>query len=480
MSLAMRALLAISVGIVPGLSGAPAEAAAPERVAPTAIAFGANLLEASAEGLPAWIRGVGFDQGSVGGDPPAWHGAADLPEGAGSVWIDLHRGFLNENLALTLLHAEGPEADLAVQLWDAGGRVVALDLFRNALAMADLARTDTFILPLREHPSATRIVLRRVSGDIRLYGCALMPVVTEEAGDLGLMLETARRLGDPVSPEGDLMRRIAEARRAMGAPAAADPDTSATAPAPLRPVVLEPARPAAAPEAPRVFRCAGFEWVGLRTEFAAADGTIRPLPRARPGFAYGHCGHGRSPTVVTGVGSGAWRDYSLEVRVASTGVDPALDPHRLDPSFSGFAVLVRVADCKESWNEPGISCCLFSVKGQGTNTTWTVGGRRNFYSASRRGWFDPRAGGCFELASGRGLAIDRGRGNLVRIDVAGDRLRVWYDGEPLCDVSDPRLHEPYEGVTLDHGGFGVAWAFDTMGWARDIRVRRLEGSAAGS
>ena len=36
-------------------------------------------------------------------------------------------------------------------------------------------------------------------------------------------------------------------------------------------------------------------------------------------------------------------------------------------------------------------------------------------------------------------ALDRVRGNHVRIDVQGDRIRVWYDGKPVCDVTEPSL-----------------------------------------
>jgi N-acetylneuraminic acid mutarotase len=178
-------------------------------VSPAALAFDRALFASpSATPLPDWIGAVGYDQGELAAAPAAWHGPASLPEGAGRVWIDLNRAKLDEDLSLTLLYERSASADLAIQLCDAEGRVVALDLFQSALAVADQARTATFVVPVRSYPTATRIVLRRVLGDVRLYGAVLAPVLSAQPGDLDVLLELSRRLGDPLSPESDLVRRI--------------------------------------------------------------------------------------------------------------------------------------------------------------------------------------------------------------------------------------------------------------------------------
>lgn len=178
-------------------------------VSPVALAFDRMLFASpSATNLPDWISAIGYDQGELDTVPAAWHGASSLPEGAGRVWIDLNRAALNEDLSLTLLYERSASADLAIQLCDAEGRVVALDLFQSVIAMADQARTATFVVPVRSYPSATRIALRRVAGDVRLYGAILAPVVSAQPGDLDVLLELSRRLGDELSPESDLVRRV--------------------------------------------------------------------------------------------------------------------------------------------------------------------------------------------------------------------------------------------------------------------------------
>ena len=172
---------------------------------PAVLTFHASLFARTPPpALPDWLPAAGYEQGElIGGERPAWQAAASLPEGRGLVWLDLDRTRMNEDLALTLLHEEEEGADLSVQLWDAEGRVVALDLFKNALALSAEARTDTFILPLRQYPTATRIVLHRMSGGLRLFGAVLTPVVTPQDSDL----EIAAGNRAPVRQSGQPGRR---------------------------------------------------------------------------------------------------------------------------------------------------------------------------------------------------------------------------------------------------------------------------------
>ena len=422
--------------------------------APTAVLpFQASLFATPASSeLPDWIAAVGRELGElVGGDYPSWSAPASLPEGRGLVWIELKRDRMNEDLALTLLHEADADADLAVQLWDAKGEVVALDLFKNALAMASEARTDTFILPLRHYPTATRIVLHRMSGGMRLYGVVLAPVVTPQDCDLETMLETARRFGNPVSPGGDLMTRIAAARRAMPKAAAA----AAAQPAVLRPAFASATAP------PRPFAFAGREWVGLRREFAVAGDTIRPLPRARAGFNYGHWGNGRGAILLTGAGDKSLRDYAIEFDLGMSGPDATFNPHRVPSNEYSVIVGVRVVSYPESWNEAGLSACHVGFRSDGQ---WGVSINRGVFCDQPVGYGRLTFVEGRSIASGEGLVLNPDRGNHVRIEVRGDRVRGWLDDRPIFDVVDQALGAVGEGVRLDHGGAMVQWVWETQGW----------------
>jgi len=160
--------------------------------------------------LPGWISAVGYEGGEVGGITSSWHVAESAPAGVGTLWLDLDRSALNENLAMSLVWERESPCNMIIQLWDAQNRVVALDLFGNIMPSALDARTDTFIIPLQKYPSATRIVLRRLTGEATLYGAALIPVVLEKDTGTNTIaaLQFARSLGARLSPENELVRRV--------------------------------------------------------------------------------------------------------------------------------------------------------------------------------------------------------------------------------------------------------------------------------
>jgi N-acetylneuraminic acid mutarotase len=185
--------------------------AATEPVAPAVLMFEQTLFaDPPPATLPGWIARVGYEGGAVGGVTSAWRVAESAPVGAGKLWIDLDRSVLDENLAVSVVCERQELSDMVVQLWDDKNQVVALDLFGNIAAAGLESRTDTFVVPLRKYPSAKRVVLRRISGASTIYGVALIPVVTEK--DMGTntvqALQFARMLGDRLSPENELVRRV--------------------------------------------------------------------------------------------------------------------------------------------------------------------------------------------------------------------------------------------------------------------------------
>src|SRR5271169_775775 len=147
-----------------------------------AITFDSHCAQST--NYPAWITTVEQVGGQFSDDPPYWTAGAALPVGQGRVSIVIDRTKMNEDLALQIIYQDNADADLVVQLFDANNQALALDLFANVLAVGRDARTDTFIVPLRTYPTATRVTLRRIRGDIKVFGVALYAVVgVAEADD---------------------------------------------------------------------------------------------------------------------------------------------------------------------------------------------------------------------------------------------------------------------------------------------------------
>jgi hypothetical protein len=77
------------------------------------------------------------------------------------------------------------------------------------------------------------------------------------------------------------------------------------------------------------------------------------------------------------------------------------------------------------------------------------------------------------LADGEGIQIDRENGNKFRIEVRGQRIQIWVDGEQIANITDEQMGESIGGKTLDHGGVGFHWGYDAMGWIRNFSLKPL-------
>lgn len=167
--------------------------------------------EVGAEGeRPAWILDVAQKGGQFLETPPAWQVGNEAPEGAGQIEIRIDRSKMNEDLVATILFEAAVGADFAVQLFDAQDRVVVVDLFGNLVDVGAEATTDTFVVGLRKYPSAEKIVLRRIKGEVKVYGVVLYPVVTEGEPVNDALARLAKRLGDPLSPDNPLHEGLRE------------------------------------------------------------------------------------------------------------------------------------------------------------------------------------------------------------------------------------------------------------------------------
>ena len=162
----------------------------------------------TAEHAPEWMTRITQQGGAFSDEPHCWHVPATAAQGVGRLSISLDRGKIGGNLLATILFDADDEADLAVQLFDAQGRAVVLDLFGNLVDVGKEAKTNTFVIPLAKYPTAEQIVLRRINGDLKVYGIVLFPVVTEGVPVPGALQELARVLGDPLSPENPMVKGL--------------------------------------------------------------------------------------------------------------------------------------------------------------------------------------------------------------------------------------------------------------------------------
>jgi hypothetical protein len=197
--IALVLLFMVSVAL-PGARGVEPEVAA--------ISFDSRCSEAT--NYPSWITTVEQQDGQFFDDPPCWKADATLLVGVGRVSIVIDRTKVNEDLALQIVYEDNQDADLVVQLFDSKNQALALDLFSNVLAVGREARTDTFIVPLRSHPTATRITLRRIRGAVKVFGVALYPVVGVAQADNETLEALAKLLGDKISPGSSLAKRLAQ------------------------------------------------------------------------------------------------------------------------------------------------------------------------------------------------------------------------------------------------------------------------------
>ena len=132
-------------------------------------------LDASA--LPAWadqvaVTGGRFFEGQ-------WIVGGDAAIGEGRIDIEIDPGQRPLALALTFAFEPDNGGDLAMQLYDDSGALVAVDLFGDLVRTASVGQSDTFIVPMSKYPDARRVSIRRIQGSLTFNGFIAFPVITE-------------------------------------------------------------------------------------------------------------------------------------------------------------------------------------------------------------------------------------------------------------------------------------------------------------
>ena len=187
---------------------------------------------------PAWITGVTQQGGSFVDEPASWQVAATAADGAGKLSISVDRSQINADLAATVLFSAEQASDIAVQLFDAHGRVVVVDLFGNLIDVGEVLSTNTFIIPLAKYPTATKIVFRQVHGAVTVFGVVLYPVASEGPMVGDEVKKLARQLGDPLSPENPILKNLQNIANNARSPLSSTPAAKG-APASKKTIVLQ-------------------------------------------------------------------------------------------------------------------------------------------------------------------------------------------------------------------------------------------------
>jgi hypothetical protein len=163
-------------------------------------------------GLPEWIVSVEHEFGVWLEQPNRWVAERALPDGHGRILISIDRKMLHSDVGMSLICEEDHDADIAVQLLDREGRVIAVDLVGNAISIGDETQTNTFAIPLRKHPTATRIVIQRISGHITIHGVVLFPLVIGDANETDLIaqIDMLQLLKQSLSPNSPTLQTITQ------------------------------------------------------------------------------------------------------------------------------------------------------------------------------------------------------------------------------------------------------------------------------
>ncbi len=130
-----------------------------------------------------------------------WNLSASEPFGVGRVSLSIDRTRIAGDLALVLVGDYTENGDFVIQLFDAAGAALAIDLFGQTGANMKAAGTDTLIIPLMRYPEATRIDLRRIEGTMAFRSFWLMPVMSELEGSAKTEAELADALGERLAPD---------------------------------------------------------------------------------------------------------------------------------------------------------------------------------------------------------------------------------------------------------------------------------------
>lgn len=161
-------------------------------------------LETSQTTFPDWLQEI-TEQGGQFDAEAGWQIEAKKPFGTGRLYLTLDRAHVTQDLALSFFSEN--TAKIAVQLYDADERALAIDLLAARSTFEDASLTS-LIIPLSKYPTAQHMVLRRLEGAVAISSLSLIelsPAATQTEPNL---LQLATLFGDPLAPENPLIAAV--------------------------------------------------------------------------------------------------------------------------------------------------------------------------------------------------------------------------------------------------------------------------------
>jgi len=182
------------------------------------------------EKYPSYLIGIEENGGYFNAAEKSWSVSSRAEFGVGWLALQLDPSKLASDLALVVLVNSYDDTDLAIQLYNDRGEVVAVDLFANIVESIKVAETDVCIIPLNKYPDASSIVIRRIGGRVEITGCILFPVIGEVQNSREEQLALIEQLGDrPSSSYYNFLhssKQGDEHVEASGSPSETEPSSS--------------------------------------------------------------------------------------------------------------------------------------------------------------------------------------------------------------------------------------------------------------
>jgi len=161
-------------------------------------------LSAAQEVYPDWIDEI-TEQGGEFDAEHGWRIQAGKPFGVGRLYLSINREHLSQDLALSFF--SGSTANIAVQLYDADERTLAVDLLA-ARSIFEASSLTSLVIPISKYPAVKHVVLRRLDGDVSISSLSLIELSETAPQSEVSLAQLATLLGDPLSPENPLVTSL--------------------------------------------------------------------------------------------------------------------------------------------------------------------------------------------------------------------------------------------------------------------------------
>ena len=110
--------------------------------------------------------------------------------------------------------------------------------------------------------------------------------------------------------------------------------------------------------------------------------------------------------------------------------------------------------------------------GYSAHSRWSLNRDHGRYRPGR-GFDNPLRGACPRLASGKpepfvNVSVQ------VRLEVVGNHIQAQVDDQRVIDFVDDAASFPKRLPAPTHGGIGVAWAYECLGWVSNVKVTPVD------